>query len=88
MPGNEGKGGEQESAVADLGRYAGLGLQLALSVGLFLAVGWWLDGRLGTVPLFTILGAFLGGAAGFYSLYQHVVAASRPGAGRKGEQDP
>jgi F0F1-type ATP synthase assembly protein I len=27
----------------------------------------------GTAPLFMILGAFLGGGAGFYSLYRHLV---------------
>ena len=59
------------------GRYSGLGLQWALSILLFLAVGWWLDGKLGTTPLLTIIGAFVGGAAGFYSLYTHLVVEPR-----------
>lgn len=61
------------------GRYAGLGLQLALSIGLFLWLGYLADGRLGTMPLFTILGAFLGAGAGFYSLYRQVVLGTRDG---------
>jgi F0F1-type ATP synthase assembly protein I len=40
-------------------------------------VGWWLDNRLGTVPVFTVLGAFVGAAAGLYSLYHHVVLEPR-----------
>ncbi len=62
---------------ADVARVAGQGLTLALATGLFLWAGWWLDNRAGTVPLFTILGAFVGAAAGFYSLYYHVVLEPR-----------
>ena len=49
----------------------------ALSVLLFLLGGWWLDGKVGTAPLFMILGAFVGGGAGFYSLYRHIVIDPR-----------
>ncbi|MXY31439.1 MAG: AtpZ/AtpI family protein [Gammaproteobacteria bacterium] len=52
-------------------------MTLALATGLFLWVGWWLDNRLGTVPVFTVLGAFVGAAAGLYSLYYHVVLEPR-----------
>ena len=62
---------------ADAARVAGQGLTLALATGLFLWVGWWLDNRLGTVPVFTVLGAFVGAAAGLYSLYYHVVLEPR-----------
>lgn len=68
---------EPQSLWAITGRYSGLGLQWAASVVFFMAVGWWLDGKLGVRPLLTILGAFLGGAAGFYSLYQNLVVAAR-----------
>jgi ATP synthase protein I len=62
-----------DPVMVSMARYSGYGLQLAASVGLFMAGGWWLDGKLGTKPLLTILGALLGGGAGFYSLYQHLV---------------
>lgn len=62
---------------ADAARVAGQGLTLALATGLFLWAGWWLDNRLGTVPVFTVLGALVGAAAGFYSLYYHVVLEPR-----------
>jgi F0F1-type ATP synthase assembly protein I len=56
----------------------------ALSTALFLYLGTLLDGWAGTEPLFTLVGAFVGAAAGFYYLYHHLVAASRPG-GRRGD---
>ena len=68
---------EEESQVQTLARFTGHGLTLALSIGLFLAAGWWLDGRLGTTPLFTIAGAMLGAGAAFYSMIQHLVLFPR-----------
>ncbi len=68
--------------MVSMARYSGYGLQLAASVGLFMAAGWWVDGKLGTTPLLTIVGALGGGAAGFYSLYVHLVRnrdQDRPG---------
>lgn len=62
---------------AEVGRYLGHGLTWALSTLLFLYVGWRVDGWLGTRPLFTILGAFLGAGAGFYNLYHHLVVRPR-----------
>ncbi len=41
-------------------RFAGLGVQLAASILVFVFLGQWLDRRAGTEGLFTILGAFLG----------------------------
>ena len=49
-------------------RYAGVGFQFA---GTFLvtgALGWWLDGKLGTSPWLLLVGIFLGAAGGFASL--------------------
>lgn len=59
------------------GQYLGYGLQWALATVLFLFLGWLLDGRVGTKPLFTIVGAFVGAGAGFYSLYYHLVVQPR-----------
>jgi F0F1-type ATP synthase assembly protein I len=58
---------------AAAGQNTGYGLSWALSTLLFLLGGWWLDGKIGTTPLFMILGAFVGAGAGFYSLYRHIV---------------
>lgn len=57
--------------------FAGLGLQLAVSIILFLYLGKWVDGKLGTAPVFLIIGVFLGAAAGFYSMIRALTAAQR-----------
>ena len=49
-------------------RYAGLGIQLAVTILGGVLLGQWLDRRLGTEALFTIMGAFLGFGATMYSL--------------------
>ena len=80
-----------DSRVAALARFSGHGLTLALSTGLFLLAGWWVDGRLGTTPLLTIIGAMTGAAAGFYSLIQHLILFPRreeEEARRKAEGTP
>ena len=59
------------------GRYMGLGLTWALSVLLFLGGGAWVDSKLGTTPVLMVIGAFVGAAAGFYSLYYHIVIEPR-----------
>lgn len=49
-----------------------LGLTFALFLGGLSYLGLELDRRLGTTPLFTLLGGGLGFAAGFYHLYRGV----------------
>jgi F0F1-type ATP synthase assembly protein I len=76
---------EAPSLVQASGQVLGYGLQWALATGLFLLLGWFADGWLGTKPLLTIVGAFLGAGAGFYSLYFHLVVEPRQ---RKSRQLP
>jgi F0F1-type ATP synthase assembly protein I len=71
-----GRGG-RTPPTADLARFMGHGITFAASTGLFLLVGWWADGRLGTRPLLTLLGALLGAALGFYSMYYKLVVEPR-----------
>jgi F0F1-type ATP synthase assembly protein I len=49
-------------------RYAGLGIQLAVSVVVFVFIGQWADKKLGTGGILTIVGAFLGFGGTLYSL--------------------
>ncbi len=73
MAGKDQEDSLRSELLAAAGQYTGYGLTWALSTLLFLLGGWWLDGKAGTAPLFMILGAFVGGGAGFYSLYRHIV---------------
>lgn len=80
-------GGGSTGLATELGRYAGFGLTLGLATAAFAWFGAWLDGRLHTEPLFVIVGAFVGFAGGFYSMYWRLVLhdrGSREGDERRG----
>jgi F0F1-type ATP synthase assembly protein I len=58
-------------------RYAGVGLQFAIAVVLFLYAGRWVDSKLGTAPWGLIAGVFIGGSAAFYSMYHRLMTDLR-----------
>lgn len=68
-----------------VGQHAGYGLTIAASLGFFMGLGWWVDGRTGTTPLLTVLGALLGAGGGFYSMYRDLVVEPRETARRASE---
>ena len=49
--------GRSVRAISD---YMGIGLQIALSFALFVLLGYWADGKLGTSPLLLLAGVVLG----------------------------
>ena len=53
-------------------KYAGLGIQFAVTILLFVLAGQWADGKMGTGGLFTILGTFLAFGGTLYSLIRHL----------------
>jgi ATP synthase protein I len=57
--------------------FAGIGLQFALTILVFVFAGVWLDRRLGTSPWLVIVFVLLGSAAGMFSMYRKVTAAQR-----------
>lgn len=57
--------------------FAGLGIQFAAAIILFLFAGQWVDKKLGTDGLFTIVGVFVGGGGAFYNMYRKISAAQR-----------
>lgn len=63
-------------SMRDAGRYAGLGLTLAVSLCLFTWGGYVLDQRFDTLPLFLLLGVIAGGGLGTYSLIAKVSAGT------------
>ena len=52
--------------------YFGMSLNFAIAILLFGAGGWFLDGWVHTRPLFAIVGAFVGGFAGFMRIWYRV----------------
>ena len=64
-------------ALRDAGPYLGLGLSLAVTLLLGLGVGYWIDGKLGTRPIFLLVGAAFGMAAVGYQLYKTATGQKR-----------
>ena len=53
-------------------RLVGLGWYIALCIVVGVGGGIWLDNRLKTLPLFTLLGVLLGSILAFYGVYKMV----------------
>ena len=81
-------GGKGSDTGPSMTEFAGVGLQFAVSILVFLYLGQWLDRKLGTAPWLLIGGVFLGAGASFYSMYRKLMAAqAREEAARKARQD-
>ncbi len=63
-----------------------VGMTFALTLTGAALLGFWLDRRLETLPLFTILGTFVGMAMGGYWLWARVTAESDRHRERGGEE--
>jgi ATP synthase protein I len=81
--------GGGDSGLRGAGKYAGLGMQFAAAIIVFLLLGQWADRRLGTDPLFLYVGVFTGAGAAFYSMYRGLMADQRRDeAARRGRGGP
>jgi hypothetical protein len=72
-----------ERPAVEVSRYLGAGLTWAAATLLFLAVGAWLGERAGSRALGALVGAFVGGGAGFYWMVRQLTEA-----GKSGRNDP
>lgn len=71
------EGEEKKKTV--VGPYLDLGMQLAIAVLIGTVLGYWIDKKLHTTPLFLIVLVIAGGVAGFMNIYRTVY----PGSGGK-----
>ena len=69
------------------GALAGIGLQFAALILIFVFAGQWLDRRLDS-QWFTIVGVFLGAALGITSMYRRLMAEQRKADEAKRRKDP
>ena len=69
-------------AYRSVGPYLTLGIQLIVTILLFVFAGHWADGKFDTSPLLTLIGGLVGIAAGFYHFFKVVLKM-----GRKSEED-
>ena len=73
--------GEDEEGLSNLalayqkaGPYLSASTTLVASVGMFTAIGWWIDGKVGTEkPWFLIAGSVVGMVGGFISFFRQVL---------------
>lgn len=73
----------------ELGRYSALGLEMAISVLIGVAIGYYLDKWLGTGPWLMVLWMGIGFAAGVRSLYRTALRSGKdPGDHGKDEGGP
>ena len=70
---------DRPSQNVEIARALSVGLTWAFSTALFLFLGSLVDGWLGTKPVFTLIGAFIGAAAGFYYVYQQISPGGKSG---------
>lgn len=75
--GNQGPNRQHRGSAVSGAEFAGIGLQFALTILVFVFVGIWLDRRFGTAPWLLILCVFAGAGGGFFSMYRRVTAAQR-----------
>lgn len=64
-------------AYRQVGPYLSIGVEFTASILLCLGAGWWIDGRFHTTPVFVLVGAFFGMAAGFYHFYRSVIGLQK-----------
>lgn len=76
----------RRSQTSQMAEFAGVGLQFAGAIVLFLFIGRWLDARLGTEPWLLLLGVLFGASAGFYSMYRQLVIVPRERKSREAEE--
>jgi F0F1-type ATP synthase assembly protein I len=75
--------GNYQKNFKEVARYLDLGLRFAIAIALGVGVGYWLDLKLHTLPLFLVLGLFLGMAAGFLTIYRTVYPHDSTRAGKR-----
>ncbi len=79
---------EDERASRAFSRYAGIGLQFAISILLFLYAGQWVDRRLHSAPWGVLAGVLIGASAAFYSMYRRLMGDLERGErARRAAQD-
>jgi ATP synthase protein I len=59
------------------GKVASVGLEVAVGVGLGVAVGYWIDKKFNSSPWGMLIGSAIGFAAGMYLLFKDVMRANK-----------
>lgn len=77
-------GKSRYSTMQEVGPYMGMGFQLAAAMVAFGALGWWLDGQLGTAPWLMVVGLLMGATGGMVNIIRISLRSSKkPSNSRK-----
>lgn len=68
---------EKGKFARNFGPYLGLGLQLAVTVGVMVFIGYWLDEKFDTSPILIIAFSFLGIFAALYNFIKTVTKSGK-----------
>ncbi len=63
--------------LGDAGSMLGIGIQLVVTILGFAALGWWLDGELGTEPWLLLAGLLFGATGGMISFIRTALRAGK-----------
>lgn len=63
-------------------QYLDLGFQFAMAIVIGVGGGYWLDSKLGTLPLFFVIGLLFGAASGFLTMYRAVYSSREKESGK------
>lgn len=85
MTGGRGTRGPGRDNMVSGVEFAGLGVQFALTILLFVFFGLWLDRRLGTSPWFVLICVFVGAGGAFYSMIRQVTRHTKRMGNRSGD---
>jgi len=86
--GSRGAGGKRADKGVSGAEFAGIGVQFAATILIFVFLGVWLDRRLGTSPWLLLVCVFVGAAGGFYSMYRKMTAARSRDSDQNAERRP
>jgi len=76
--GSDAKGRQRrQAAMREYSRYGSVGLQFGVVLALFALAGHWLDERLGSSPIFLVLGVLVGFGGGLISLIRKIPVSSK-----------
>ena len=65
------------STLTQIGPYMGLGTQLAATMVAMFFLGYWIDQKLNSLPIFTVIFSFLGGFASIYNFIKAVLNSNK-----------
>jgi ATP synthase protein I len=74
--------------IRTLGQLSTIGLAFVFAIVLGFGAGYWVDGRLGSAPWFSLLGFALGRAAGVLNVVRTMRAVSAPDAAPRDDAGP